>query len=119
MNRPRNRTAAAFWSIGSGWGIGGQAIGLGLLAWAFLAWNGHGPGARREGESTHEWSTRLGDGIRADRSTPPQDPAGPSAGNRAAAASGFHDSSLCCGWTCAPALTAAFSFLRERGSSDR
>lgn len=77
----------AFWSIGSGWGLSGQALGLGILAWAFLAWNGHGPGARREGESTHAWAERLGDGIRADHSTtPPAEAAGPSVGNRAAAA---------------------------------
>ncbi|WP_446665212.1 PspC domain-containing protein [Flexivirga sp. B27] len=76
----------AFWSIGSGWGLSGQAIGLGLLAWAFLAWHGHGPGARREDESTHEWTTRLGDSIRTDRSGARPEPSGPSTGNRAAAA---------------------------------
>lgn len=76
----------AFWSVGSGWGLSGQAIGLGLLAWAFLAWNGHGPGARRDGESTHEWTARLSDTIRTDHSGHGSAPAGPSAGNRAAAA---------------------------------
>lgn len=76
----------AFWSIGSGWGLSGQALGLGLIAWAFLAWNGHGPGARRDGESTHDWTGRLADGIRTDRSTMPQEAPGQSPGNRAAAA---------------------------------
>lgn len=77
----------AFWSIGAGWGLSGQAIGLGILAWAFLAWNGHGPGARRDGESVHEWTNRLGDGVRSGRSTAPQrETSGQSTGNRAAAA---------------------------------
>ncbi|HWC22931.1 MAG TPA: PspC domain-containing protein [Flexivirga sp.] len=82
----------AFWSIGSGWGLSGQALGLGLIAWAFLAWNGHGPGARRDGESTHDWTGRLADGIRTDRSTTttptptPTHDSTPSPGNRAAAA---------------------------------
>jgi len=83
----------AFWSIGNGWGVGGQAIGLALLAWAFVAWNGHGPGARRPDESTHAWTSRLSDAIRSDgsptaapQSQPPQGPPPQSAGNRAAAA---------------------------------
>lgn len=83
-----------FWSIGSGWGVFGQAAGLAFLAWAFLAWNGHGPGARRPEETTQEWGDRLGDRMRGsapttdrpaaaapDRPDPPQ-----SVGNRAAAA---------------------------------
>ena len=73
----------AFWSLGNGWGVGGQAIGLAILAWAFLAWNGHGPGARRPGESTHAWTDRLGDTV---RSQAPQGVAPQSPGNRAAAA---------------------------------
>lgn len=71
-----------FWSIGSGWGVFGQAVGLALLAWAFLAWNGHGPGARRPDESTPDWSSRLGDSFR----NHPPTAAVPSVGNRAAAA---------------------------------
>ncbi|MBB2892597.1 PspC domain-containing protein [Flexivirga oryzae] len=82
----------AFWSIGNGWGVGGQAIGLAVLAWAFLAWNGHGPGARRPDESTHAWTSRLSDAVRSNGSTgtapqhTPREPAPQSAGNRAAAA---------------------------------
>lgn len=53
-----------FWSIGSGWGVFGQAVGLAFLAWAFLAWNGHGPGARHEDESTSDWGNRLSDAVR-------------------------------------------------------
>lgn len=53
-----------FWSIGSGWGVFGQAVGLAFLAWLFLAWNGHGPGARRPDETAPEWGNRLGDSVR-------------------------------------------------------
>ena len=90
----------AFWSFGNGWGAGGQAIGLAFLAWAFLAWNGHGPGARRPDESTHAWTSRLSEGVRADNptgSTPPvpDGPAPQSAGNRAAAAgAGIRDGGI-------------------------
>lgn len=77
----------AFWSFGNGWGVGGQAIGLAILAWAFLAWNGHGPGARRPDESTHAWTSRLSDTIRSEAPGAPQQGTVPqSAGNRAAAA---------------------------------
>ncbi|RNI22212.1 PspC domain-containing protein [Flexivirga caeni] len=74
----------AFWSFGHGWGMGGQAIVLAGLALAFVAWNGHGPGARHPEESTREWISRITDTVRAQPwDNPPQ---GPSAGNRAAAA---------------------------------
>ncbi|MFC6708060.1 PspC domain-containing protein [Flexivirga alba] len=89
-----------FWSIGSGWGVFGQAVGLAFLAWAFLAWNGHGPGARRPDESTSDWGNRLSDAMRnrqtdaaatpSNTPMPPRAQAGPqpepSIGNRAAAA---------------------------------
>ncbi|WP_265447985.1 PspC domain-containing protein [Flexivirga meconopsidis] len=84
-----------FWSFGSGWNVGGPAIGLGLLAWVFLAWNGKGPGARRDGESRQEWTDRLGGQLREaaadhrvhpDRTSPADAAPTQSVGNRAAAA---------------------------------
>lgn len=77
-----------FWSIGSGWGVFGQGVGLALLAWAFLAWNGHGPGARRPAESPSDWSSRLSDTMRnkpADAAAMTGPHPEPSIGNRAAA----------------------------------
>lgn len=69
-----------FWSFGSGWGFGGPVIGLAFLAWAFLAWNGRGPGARRPDESAGEWTDRLKSQIHTDNTD------ATSPGNRAAAA---------------------------------
>lgn len=74
-----------FWSFGHGWGVGGPAIGLAVLAWAFVAWNGHGPGARLPQESSSEWTERLAEqarqGVAPTQPAPAQSP-----GNRAAAA---------------------------------
>ncbi|NNG40042.1 PspC domain-containing protein [Flexivirga sp. ID2601S] len=75
-----------FWSFGSGWNVGGPAIGLGLLAWAFLAWNGKGPGARHDGETRQQWTDRLGAQLReaaADHRTHPA-PGGAAPGSGAA-----------------------------------